>query len=103
MASMIRALSLAFLPMVLLNWLNGMFGKHCTPAVQVGCREVAVDRLMVAVPNVATSERISPMMAAEALSASMRTASRRMLSDTLISFHEAVVISAFGGPRQAGR
>src|SRR5947208_1626332 len=79
-ASMMSALSLAFLPTVLRNCWTGWIACSSS-TVRQPCRFVVVKspytRLTLAVPSDATSERISPITAADALSASMRTARRR--------------------------
>src|SRR5215207_3969878 len=79
-ASIISALSLAFFPTVLRNCWTGWIACSSSTARQL-CRLDVVKspytRLTLAVPSEATSERISPITAAEALSASIKTASRR--------------------------
>src|SRR6266478_8511444 len=85
-ASMMSALSLAFLPTVFRNCWTGWIACSSSTARQL-CRFDVVKspytRLTLAVPSDATSERISPITAADALSASMRTARRRESSDIL--------------------
>src|SRR5438132_1400210 len=85
-ASMMRALSLAFLPTVLRNCWTGCIACSSN-TVRQPCRFVVVKspytRLTLAVPSDATSERISPITEADALSASMRTARRRESSGIL--------------------
>src|SRR5712671_1554114 len=87
-ASMMSALSLAFLPIVLRNCWTGWIACSSSTARQL-CRFDVVKspytRLTLAVPSDATSERISPITAADALSASMRTARRRESSGILYS------------------
>src|SRR6266446_4011618 len=79
-ASMMSALSLAFLPTVLRNCWTGWIACSSN-TVRQPCRFDVVKspytRLTLAVPSDATSERISPITVADALSASMRTARRR--------------------------
>src|ERR1700730_15756243 len=87
-ASMMSALSLAFLPTVLRNCWTGWIACSSSTARQL-CRFDVVKspytRLTLEEPSEATSEGLSPITAAEALSASMRTARRRVSSGILCS------------------